>query len=105
MTYYELKQPQLRNEITQLRNISTGGMSFVSSRKIAEGSKLGIDLKTPYFGSKTYLEGTVVGCHEKVGGIIYETRLQFVNLHPDAEFLLKKLIEFFVKGEGKVYDD
>ena len=104
LSYFDLKSPKDKQEITQLKNISLGGMCFISSVSLPEGAKLGIDLKTPYIGSTTYFEGLVEGSHEKVKDLIYETRLKFINLHPDAEFLLNKLIEYFVRGEGKTYE-
>ena len=104
LTYFDLRDPENKYEITQLRNLSVGGVCFISSHKLEPGTKLGIDLKTPYIGHTTYLEGFVLESHEKAKGIIYETRLKFGTLHPDAEFLLKKLIEYFVKGEGRDYE-
>ena len=92
-------------EITQLKNISMGGMCFVTSARFEPGTQLGIELKTPYLADTTYLEGVVLESHEKVMDIIYETRLKFEFLNPQAEFLLAKIIEFFINEEKNSYAD
>jgi len=78
-----------------------GGMCFVTTRQFMPATKLGIDLKTPYLADTTYLEGMVHQSHEKVNNMLYETRLEFTSLKPDAEFLLAKLIEYFVTEANK----
>lgn len=100
LTYFEVNNPSKKHEITQLRNISMGGMCFVSSVNIAPGTELSIDLKTPYLSNATYLKGTVLESHEKINNLIFETRLQFKDLTVDAKFLLNKLIEFFLDEEN-----
>ena len=100
LSYFEKEHPDCRHELTQLKNISHGGMCFITSQKFNLGIKLGIELKTPYVAETTYLEGVVLESHEKVRNMIYETRLKFESLDPQGEFLVAKLIEFFVNGES-----
>jgi len=99
LTYFDPKEPKEIHEITQLKNISLGGMCFVTSKKLASGTALGINVNTPYVSDTTYVEGTVLQSHEKVSGIVYETRFQYENLSPDAEFVLNKLISYFTSGD------
>ena len=100
LSYFEKEHPDCRHELTQLKNISHGGMCFITSQKFNLGIKLGIELKTPYVAETTYLEGVVLESHEKVRNMIYETRLKFEFLDPQGEFWVAKLIEFFVNGEN-----
>ena len=100
LAYFEKEFPDRRFELTQLKNISRGGMCFITSQKFNPGTKLGIELKTPYVAETTYLEGVVLESHEKVRNMIYETRLKFEFLDPQGEFWVKKLIEFFENGES-----
>lgn len=96
LTYHEQSNPTVKYEITQLKNISIGGVCFVTSRKISNGTKLELELKTPYLAETTTLEGYVMGDTEKVKDMLYETRLQFGTLDKESEFILKKMIEFFI---------
>ena len=96
LTYYEQTDPERKYEITQLKNISYGGMCFITGQRHPSATKLGIELKTPYLAGTTHLEGVVMESHEKMKDKIYETRLQFGPLEAGAKVLLGKLIELFV---------
>ncbi|VAW13039.1 hypothetical protein MNBD_BACTEROID05-679 [hydrothermal vent metagenome] len=101
LTYYDKADPSRKYELTQLKNISMGGMCFITTQAYVPSSKMGIELKTPYLADTTHLEGNVLASHEKVKNIIYETRIKFDLLSSESEFLLAKLIEFFTKSQGK----
>jgi len=104
LTYFELDHPKRKHEISQLKNISLGGMCFISTKLFEPGTRMGIELKTPYLSGTTYLEGKVLQSHVKVGNMIYETRLLFDALEKDAEFLLQELIEYFLNDQGISYE-
>ena len=104
LSYFDLKTPDCKFEITQLKNISLGGMCFVTTRSFAPSTKLGIELKTPYIAGTTYLEGAVLQSHEKMKGAIYETRLEFDSLDTEAQVLLEKLMEFFIDAKDQAHE-
>ena len=104
LTYFELEHPKRKYEISQLKNISMGGMCFITTKQYEAHTKLGIELKTPYLSGTTYLEGRVLQSHAKVVKMIFETRLQFDALTKDAEFLLTELIEYFLNDQGITYE-
>ena len=101
MTYYEKSKPNEKYEMTQLKNISMGGMCFVTTQEFKPGTVVCIDLHTPYLSDATHLEGAVLQSHEKVKGILYETRIQLSFLDVQAEYLMAKLIEFFMHNGDK----
>ncbi len=101
LTYFDVSNPSQRFEITQLKNISKGGICFITTRSFIASTKIGIELKTPYLSGTTYLEGSVLESHEKIKNLLYETRLQFTSVEPQAEFLLNKVVEYFANGESK----
>ena len=70
-------------------------MCFVTSSGYTPKVVLVIDLKTPYLADPTTLEGTVLGSKEMISNILYETRVSFSKLSPQAEFVIKKIIENF----------
>ena len=100
LSYFELTNPKVRYDASQLKNISLGGMCFVTAKPFAAGALLGVELKTPFMSELTHLEGVVVGSQERLKNIIYETRLKFENLTPQAQFVINKLIQYFEKGEN-----
>ena len=101
LSYSLKKSASIKYDITQLKNISQGGMCFITTQKYERGTQLTIDLRTPYFADVTIFEGAVLESHEKLKNIIYETRIQFEQLSPQSEFLLKKLEEFFLKEQAQ----
>jgi len=97
LSYYEKTDPNKKYEITQLKNISMGGICFITTRAFKPAVEIGVELKTPYLSETTFLEGNILESHEKVKGMLYETRVQFSPLSKEGEFLIAKLIDFFMK--------
>ena len=104
LSYFKLDNPEHKFEITQLKNISLGGMCFVTTHSFEPSTKLGIELKTPYISETTYLEGTVLQSHEKMKNTIYETRLQFDSLDTEATVMLQRLMEFFINAKDQTHE-
>jgi len=100
LSFYLKNDPSKKHEITQLKNISMGGMCFITTSAYERKSKIAVELRTPYISETTHMEGVVLASHEKVKNMIYETRLQFEFLESQAEFLLTKLIDIFKQGEA-----
>ena len=99
LSYYDQKKPDKKYDATQLKNISLGGMCFVTAVKYEPGIIISVELKTPYLTGTTHLEGTVLESQEKLKGILCETRLVFNNLNPEAEFVIKKIVEYFMERD------
>ena len=100
LSYSNKSEPNEKYEITQLKNISLGGMCFVTSQRFTVSTELNIELKTPYLAETTHLTGIVLESHEKMKNRIYETRLEFRNLDTEAKVLLQKLMEYFLNGKS-----
>ncbi len=95
LSYFDLNDPLVRHDASQLKNISVGGMCLITSKPFKAETRLGIELKTPFLSEFIYLEGTVIECKEKIRGIIYETHMRFDQLPLPSQIVLKKLIEHF----------
>jgi len=100
LSYFDKAFPEQKLELTQLKNISLGGICFVTTKAFDPATVIGIELKTPYLSDTTYLEGKVIQSHERVKNVIYETRLEFDTLSSEAEFLLNKMMDFFTSEEN-----
>ena len=98
--YYDLTYPDLKYEATQLKNVSIGGVCLITAKMFTPSTRLAVDLKTPFQAEMTHLEGVVLESHERIRGVIYETRMKFNDVKPEAEFVLNKLVEHFEKEEG-----
>jgi hypothetical protein len=102
LTYIDKRTPNVKNEITQLRNISRGGMCFVATRPFELSTALVVEMRTPFTTGSISLEGTVLESRERIKDMIYDIRLQFVNLPPQAEEILEKIEFYGIKGKGTI---
>lgn len=103
LTYSEKDDPSKKYEITQLKNISKGGMCFITSQPIEQSKILIVELKTPYFTHATFLEGVVLESHVKAEKMLYQTRLQFQNMDIEKGYVIEKLLELIEK-EGTEHE-
>ena len=99
ISFYDKHEPSLKHEVSQIKNISLGGACIITSRYYRPATKIGVELKTPYLTGTVHFDGTVLDSHEKVANLLYETRLVFENLKPQAEFVLNKIVEYFKEGK------
>ena len=100
ITYFDQTNPSVRHEVTQIKNISKGGACIITSMHVLPGSRLTIELKTPHMHDLTALQGIVLGSHERIHNIVYETRVQFENLSEQAVTVLNKIEEIFKKEDA-----
>ncbi len=100
LTYVDKKSPNVKNEITQVRNISRGGMCFVATRSFDISMVLMIEMRTPFTTGSVHLEGVVLESRERIKNLIYDVRLQFQNLQPLAEEILGKIEHYGIKGRS-----
>ena len=97
ISYYDKNDATVKHNISQLKNISLGGMCFITSQQYEPRTKMGVELKTPYLDQAVHIEGAVLQSHEKVPHMIYETRLSFDDLNTAAQVALKKIVDTFSK--------
>jgi hypothetical protein len=98
LTYVDKNSPNVKNEITQVRNISRGGMCFVATRSFPLSMVLMIEMRTPFTTGSVHLEGAVLESRERIKNMIYDVRVQFQNLQPQAEEILEKIEQHSTKG-------
>src|SRR5437870_5496104 len=99
LTYYPVSNPSVSKEVSQINNISQGGMSFSVTAPLAVGELLGIELRTPFLAESVYLQGVVLECREKISKLIYEIRLQFKDPSTQAKDILLKVEQYAVRNE------
>ena len=102
LTYFDKNKPEEKFELTQLKDISCGGLRFVTTKRFTAGTLLGVELKTPYISETTYLEGEILECSEKIKDMLYEIRLKFTVLNTQAEITLTQLMEYFETKEKEL---
>ncbi len=94
---YTIKGKDGQVDVSQINNISRGGVSFVAMAPFDAGISLTIHLRTPFLSEALHLEGIVLDSKEKIDGMIYEIRVKFSQLPPQSEAVLKKIEEYSAK--------
>lgn len=98
---YQKGLSQTKYEVSQIENVSKGGMCFSSSILFKQGDILEIELRTPYISDVVHLEGIVLQCQDKVRGVIYHVRVQFQNLTKNSQDMLEKIEKYNSKGSER----
>jgi PilZ domain len=91
VTYHEKGKSIIKHHVSQVNNISKGGLSFSSTHPLEKGAFILIDLKAPFIADPIRLEGTVLECKEKVPEMLYEIRLQFQEISQHVLAVLDKI--------------
>ncbi|MBL8014519.1 MAG: PilZ domain-containing protein [Candidatus Omnitrophica bacterium] len=94
LTYFVKSTPTVKNEITQLRNISKGGLCFVATQSFPATTDLIIEMRTPFTTGTVIFEGIVLESRERIRNLIYDIRLEFRNLQPLAMEILEKIEQY-----------
>jgi hypothetical protein len=92
--FCEKSNPSLKFEVSQIENISKGGLCFTSTMAFNEGADLAIELRTPYVADTIYLEGHVLHSTETVKGLLYANRLRFHDVTPESADVLEKIEKY-----------
>ncbi len=98
---YRLKEHPGTYDLSQTKNVSQGGMLITTNKKFDNGIQLAMTIRFPFVNQKIEVTAEVIDSKEIVKGLIYETRLKFVDL-PDGFFkelgdFIKELLERWSK--------
>jgi len=99
VTYYDATIADAQHNVSQLKDISRGGVCFSSCVGLPKNTLLQILIKTPYLAETLSAKGTVVYCAEKIPGVIYEVHVHIEDLTPETELILKKIEKSFIESQ------
>lgn len=80
---YRVKQLPANYDLSQTKNISQDGMMLTTNRKFDADTCLAMTMRFPFIREKIEVTGRVIGSREVVKNLIYETRIQFLDLAED----------------------
>jgi hypothetical protein len=100
LSYREKGEITAMTHVSQVNNVSKGGVSFSSAHPLKQGAVVTIDLKTPFLSDSIHLEGVVLECKEKIVDMIYEIRLEFQEIPEQVLTVLEKIESYAKANEG-----
>lgn len=99
ITYYDEKVTDSQRNVSQLKNISQGGVCFSSCAAYPKDTRLKILIKTPYLAETLSAVGIVVDCIEKVPNVIYEIHIRLESLNEKTQIILEKIEKSFTDSK------
>ena len=99
VTYRSLQEPSATFDISQIKDISLGGMRFIASRYYPPETALQIELQTPFIKERLVLHARVLESREIAADLIYDTRVIFPDLNEEAKHYLTRITEIFTKKD------
>ena len=99
LSYFLPSDPSKKFDLSQMKNVSRGGICFVTTEQYLPMTCLAVELMTPYLTETSHLTGLVIESTEKIPGLLYETRMKFDQLSPVAVAFLEEMINYFLFEE------
>ena len=98
---YRAHEAGAKYDLSQIKDISKGGLHFTTSRQYSSGAVLSIELRTPISRDRIKLLGKVVASEVLMDGLIYDTRVTYIDMDKDTEVLIEKIIQYLSQIEKK----
>ncbi len=105
VNYKDISVAYSKNDISQTRNISEGGLLFTTDKKFKKDTVLKLKLRLPDSRDFIDVKVKVVGSMQRVKNIMYETRVKFIGITDEGKDSIKKIVEHTLKEEKKVKGD
>ncbi len=86
-------------DLSQIKNISEGGMLLTTNRRFEEGTLLMLHIRLPFVEERIEVVGRVLESKEIVKDLIYETRLCFVEIPENIREKLRETVQKFLESE------
>ena len=94
---YRIKEMADGYDLSQSKNVSQGGMLLTTNKFFPRDTCLAMTIRFPFVMQKIEVTGRVVSCKEMVRDLIYETRLQFLDLDENFFDQLGDFINKYLK--------
>lgn len=91
---YKVKKFPDGYDLTQTKTVSQGGLLLTTNKKFGAGTILAVTIRFPFITARIELTGRIVGSKEVVKDLIYNTRIEFIDL--DEKFF-QELGQFIEK--------
>ncbi len=101
LSYIDVTPELSKNDITQTRNISLGGILITTDKQIAVGTVLKLKLKIPAAPTDVEVKVEVVDSKEKVKDLLYETRGRFLALKDEDKNYIDKVVEIYSRPKKR----
>ena len=93
ISYVPIKGEDLKFDVSQTKNLSEGGLLFISDRKFEKDIVLKIKLRLPEFSDYVIVKARVIDSIQRAKGIMHETRVIFVDIDKNVREAIRRLVD------------
>jgi hypothetical protein len=94
VSYVPIEGEELKYDISQTKNLSEGGLLFISDREFKKDVILKIKLRLPEFSDYVIVKVKVIASKKNTKSTMYDIRAQFVDVEQKVRDAIKKLVEY-----------
>lgn len=84
-------------DISQTRNLSTGGMLLTTNRQFEPGTNLALEIRLPFDPNPIMIIGRVLESREITKNLIYDTRLMFLAVDERHRKIINETVGYYLK--------
>ena len=86
-------------DVTQTKNISLGGMLLTTNRQFVSGTNLALEIRLPFDPHPIMLIGKVVESREIMKDMIYDTRMEFLEIDERHRKVIGETVDYYLKKD------
>ena len=94
ISYTPVKSEKLKFDISQIRNLSEGGLLFTADKMFQKGVVLKLKLRLPHLSDYVVLKVQVINSKELAKNLMYETRVSFTEIDQKVKESIRKLVGY-----------
>ena len=94
---YRIIEDNYCTDVAQTKNISAGGMLLTTNRQFNSGTILALEIRLPFSPDAIKLVGKVLESQEVTKGLIYDTRIQFLEVDERRKKAIKDTVDYYLK--------
>jgi hypothetical protein len=94
---YRIVEEEDKVDVSQTKNLSLGGMLLTTNRRFEPGTNLAIEIRLPFDPNPIMVIAKVLESREIIKDLIYDTRLQFLQMDEKHREIINKTVEYYIK--------
>ncbi len=98
---YRVPGENYSTDISQTKNISLGGVNLITARQLEVGTELILEIRLPAEEKVVLLNGRVKESKEIAKDLIYDTRLEFLDINEKQKDIINQAEKILLKNNTR----
>ncbi|MBU3911063.1 MAG: PilZ domain-containing protein [Candidatus Omnitrophica bacterium] len=101
VSYSDITTAEAKNDLTQTKNISMGGILFTTDRKFQPDTILKVKIRLPDSSDYLHAKVKVIDSRQRIRGVLYDTSVQFIGIKDEDKDAIKRVVEYNTQNKSK----